>query len=221
MRGNIVLYNKDCMVAMKGFADNAFDLAIVDPPYGIDVDNRKDHGKKRSIRSATESKNYEHKGWDVSPPTKNYFEEIFRITRNQIIWGVNHYPYSILSGGRIFWDKDTAEKFTSGDGELAYCSLTKTIRKFKFTWNGMIQNNMKDKEIRIHPTQKPVQLYKWLLTNYAKEGDRILDTHLGSGSIAIACYDMGFDLTGYEIDTDYFNAASLRLERHKDQGQLF
>ena len=110
---------------------------------------------------------------------------------------------------------------TYSDGELAYCSKTNSLKSFKFAWHGMIQGNMKEKERRIHPTQKPVQLYKWLLQNYAKEGDTILDTHLGSGSIAIACYDLGFDLTGCEIDEDYFKAAQARLTRHQAQGQLF
>jgi site-specific DNA-methyltransferase (adenine-specific) len=213
--------NEDNMELMARYPDKYFDLAIVDPPYGIDVDNREDHGKKRSKKSASKSKDYAKKGWDSEVPKEEYFTELFRISKNQVIWGVNYYPYNFLNGGRIFWDKGTAEGFTSGDGELAFCSKTNTIRKVTIIWNGMIQHDMKNKETRIHPTQKPVALYKWLLDKYAKQGDKILDTHLGSGSIAIACHDYGFDLTACELDKEYFDKAMERINNHVAQLKLF
>ncbi len=212
--------NECNMQLMARYPDKYFDLAIVDPPYGIDVDNREDHGKKRSKKSASKSKDYAKKGWDSKVPNEEYLKELFRISKNQIIWGVNYYPYNFLNGGRIFWDKGTAQGFTTGDGELAYCSKTNTIRKVSIVWNGMIQHDMKNKETRIHPTQKPVALYKWILDKYAKQGDKILDTHLGSGSIAIACHDYGFDLTACELDKEYFDKAMERINNHKLQQRL-
>ena len=217
----LTITNEDNMQLMARYPDKYFDLAIVDPPYGIDVDNREDHGKKRSKKSASKSKDYAKKGWDSEVPKIEYFKQLFRVSKNQIIWGVNYYPYDFLNGGRIFWDKGTAEGFTSGDGELAYCSKTNTIRKVTIVWNGMIQHDMKNKETRIHPTQKPVALYKWLLDKYAKQGDKILDTHLGSGSIAIACHDYGFDLTACELDKEYFDKAMQRINNHTAQQKLF
>ena len=154
MRSDIKLYNKDCMEAMKNFKDNDFDLAIVDPPYGINAGKDPRQGIKHKT-AATYRKNYGNKDWDKNTPDNKYFEELRRISKNQIIWGVNYYHYHFGSG-RIFWDKNTSEKYSNSDGELAYQSFSKGLKKFKFTWNGMIQNNMKEKEIRIHPTQKPV-----------------------------------------------------------------
>jgi len=217
----ITITNEDNMLMMARYPDNYFDLAIVDPPYGIDVDNREDHGKKRSKKSASKSKDYAKKGWDSEVPKEEYFKELFRVSKNQIIWGVNYYPYNFLNGGRIFWDKGTAEGFTSGDGELAYCSKTNTIRKVSIVWNGMIQHDMKNKETRIHPTQKPVALYKWILDKYAKQGDKILDTHLGSGSIAIACHDYKYELTACELDKEYYDKAIQRITNHTNQQKLF
>ena len=213
----ITATNEDCMDLLKQTPDNYYELSIVDPPYGIDVDNRQDHGKKRSKKSASKSKDYKKKGWDSEVPNEEYFKELFRVSKNQIIWGINYYPYHFLNGGRIFWDKGTAKDFSSGDGELAYCSKTKTIRKISIVWNGMIQHDMKNKEVRIHPTQKPVKLYKWLLMTYAKEGDKIVDTHRGSASLDIACHNLGFDLVTCEIDTDYFNDGNKRLKQHQNQ----
>jgi site-specific DNA-methyltransferase (adenine-specific) len=217
----IEITNEDCMELLRRTPDNFYDLAICDPPYGIDVDNREDHGKKRSKKSATKSNDYVKKGWDTEVPKEEYFNELFRVSKHQVIWGVNYYPYDFLNGGRIFWDKGTAEHFTSGDGELAYCSKTNTIRKVTITWNGMIQHDMKNKEVRIHPTQKPVALYKWILDKYAKQGDKILDTHLGSGSIAIACADYGFELTACELDKEYYDKAIQRIQNHLLQQKLF
>ena len=216
-----MIYNKDCMEAMKEMSDNQFDLAIVDPPYGISAAKRNDWGKKRTKKSAAKQSNYKSKNWDNNVPNKIYFDELFRVSKNQIIWGVNNYPYSNLDGGRIFWDKGVGEKWSMSDGEIAFTSKSRAVRKIKILWNGMLQHDMKNKEIRIHPTQKPVKLYEWLLMNYAKEGDTILDTHLGSGSIAIACHNLGFELTGYEIDKEYFEAAKKRIEQHKQQGRLW
>ena len=215
----INLYNMDCMDALREMEDNQFDLAIVDPPYGINAGADPRRGIKHKT-AATHRKDYGNKDWDKNTPDDKYFSELKRISKNQIIWGVNYYDV-IFGSGRIFWDKDTSEKYSNSDGELAYQSFGKGLKKFKFTWNGMIQNNMKEKEIRIHPTQKPVALYKWLLKNYAKEGDKILDTHGGSMSITLACWDMGFDLDLYELDKDYFEAGKNRLKNHQAQGQLF
>ena len=202
------LYNQDCLPAMKEMPDNAFDLAIVDPPYqnndAIGIKNGKAHAANRK----------DYRLFENVKPTPEYFVELKRVSRNQIIWGGN---FLGLSGGYICWNK---EGTAFGEGELAYCSMINSVRFVKYTWNGMIQQNMKHKEIRIHPTQKPVALYKWLLTNYAKQGQTILDTHLGSGSIAIASDVLGFNLTAFEIDAEYIEGATDRLKRHRAQGVL-
>jgi site-specific DNA-methyltransferase (adenine-specific) len=217
---NCTLHNVDCMEYIKSLPDNFFDLAIVDPPYGIDVGNDARAGVKFRV-AATKRKDYAKKDWDKSVPTAEYFLELFRISKHQIIWGVNYYPYDFLAGGRIFWDKETAENYSNSDGELAFCSKINSVKKFKYMWNGMLQGDMKNKEQRIHPTQKPVKLYEWLLTNYAKPGDKILDTHLGSGSHAIACNNLGFELVACELDKDYFNAACQRIKQASQQERLF
>ena len=207
--------NEDNMELMARYEDNYFDLAIVDPPYGgndaIGLKNNKS-GKKQATKR-TDYKVFEN----VEPP-KEYFEELIRVSKHQIIWGVNFYNNFNLSGGRICWDK----KGTAfGRAELAYYSGSKSVNICEIVWNGMLQHDMKNKEQRIHPTQKPIKLYEWILMNYAKEGFRILDTHLGSGSIAIACHNLGFDLTACELDKDYFNAAMKRIENHKKQLRIF
>jgi site-specific DNA-methyltransferase (adenine-specific) len=206
--------NEDNMTLMARYPDGYFDLAIVDPPYGgndaINIQNNTGNKKQAALR-----KNY--KSFENKHPSKSYFQELFRVSKNQIIWGVNFYPFDFLTGGRLVWDK----KGTAfGRAELAYLSMTKSVNIVELIWNGMLQQDMKNKELRIHPTQKPVALYKWLLQNYAKEGDKILDTHLGSGSIAIACHDLGFDLTACELDPDYFKATIKRIEEHKLQIKL-
>ncbi len=216
----INIYNKDCLEAMKEMQDNQFDLAIVDPPYGIDADKKNSVKKLQSKKSSALSKDYGNQNWDSNVPSLDYFVELKRVSKNQIIWGANYYPYNILTGGRIYWDKCVTMP-TYSDGELAYCSFINSIKSYKFAWHGMIQGDMKNKEQRIHPTQKPVRLYEWLLMNYAKEGDKILDTHLGSGSIAIACHNLGFDLTGYELDKEYFDNATKRIKDHQAQTTLF
>ena len=211
----IDLKNMDCLEAMKQMDDNQFDLAIVDPPYGgndaIGLKDNKSKGKQATKRT-------DYKVFENVAPSKEYFDELIRVSKKQIIWGVNFYNNYDLSGGRIVWDK----KGTAfGRAELAYYSHSKSVNVFEYTWNGMLQGDMKNKETRIHPTQKPVKLYEWILDNYAKEGDKILDTHLGSGSIAIACHNRGFDLTGFEIDSEYYNNAVERLRVHQSQLTMF
>ncbi len=208
----IEMLNCDCMEYMATLPDKAFDLAIVDPPYGIGAD-KGTGGDNLGI-----AKVYKQE-WDSNSPDEHYFSAIFRVSKNQIIWGVNYYKCFDLSGGRIVWDKNNSGNFS--DCELAYCSFGYGIRKFQYTWNGMIQGDMKNKESRIHPTQKPDALYKWLLSRYAKPGDRILDTHGGSGSICIACHDLGYDLTWMELDEDYYKAACNRYKMHAAQASLF
>lgn len=208
MPSDIKLYNMDCMEAMKDMPDKAFDLAIVDPPYGIG--NFIPQGGKQA---AGKFSNVE---WNNNIPIPKYFEEVNRVSINRIIWGANYYNKFDDIGGAIVWDKCRGNPLMS-KCEIASCSLHKRVEYFRYSWNGF----QITRENTIHPCQKPVALYKWILKNYAKDGDRILDTHLGSGSIAIACYDMGFDLVGYEIDKDYYGAAVKRLENHKKQLQLF
>jgi site-specific DNA-methyltransferase (adenine-specific) len=197
---------------MRLMPDNCYDLGLVDVNYGINA-------SKGTWGSTNKGKvtNYGKKDWDKTSPCKEYFDQLIRVSKNQIIWGGNHFiskiPYD--SSCWLVWDKDNTGDFA--DCELAWTSFDSAVRKFRFRWNGMIQENMKNKEIRIHPTQKPVQLYKWILTNYAKKGDKILDTHFGSLSIGIACHDLGFDLDAWELDKDYFEAGKKRLETHQLQ----
>ena len=206
----------DCMDLMREYPDGHFDLAIVDPPYGIGV-------SKGTWGSSNKSKvtDYGKKTWDNQTPPVEYFDELRRVSKNQIIWGANHMMEKIMRGSPswIIWDKENTGDFA--DAELAYTSHNKAARIFKFRWNGMIQGDMKNKETRIHPTQKPRKLYEWLLANYAKPGDRILDTHLGSGSIAIACHYRQHHLTACEIDPDYYAAAMERIEAETRQLTLF
>ena len=204
------VFNTDCLEAMKQYPDKYFELAIVDPPYGnIDaiglIDNKK--GKQ-----ATKRTNY--KLFDNIAPDNEYYIELERVSKNQIIWGGN---FLGLCGGVIVWQKNGT---AFGEAEVAICSTHKSVKVFEYTWNGMIQQNMKDKENRIHPTQKPVALYRWLLQNYAKPNDKILDTHLGSGSSRIAADMEGYDFTGYELDKDYFEASVKRFDEYKLQVKL-
>jgi len=212
----------DCFDLMARTPDKYYELAIVDPPYGID--HAEIAGKQSGTKygkAAAPKKVYAVKNWDAKIPDKKYFEELFRVSKNQIIWGSNYFSLFLPScSGWIFWDKDNGSNGFS-DGELAFTSFNVGLRKFKYTWNGMIQQNMKDKEERFHPTQKPVAIYKWLLSRYAKPGDKILDTHGGSGSICIACHDLGFDLDWIELDADYYEAACKRYAEHASQGTLF
>jgi site-specific DNA-methyltransferase (adenine-specific) len=203
------VYNCDNMAFMKEVPDKFFELAIVDPPYGIGADNKNSVHKLQCKKSSALSNNYGSQRWDSEVPNDLYFKELFRVSKNQIIWGANYFG---LIGGYIYWRKNVTMP-TYSSGELAYCSLINKIEEFEFTWHGMIQGNMSDKEARIHPTQKPVQLYKWLLYNYAKSGDKIFDSHLGSQSSRIASYHLGFDFWGTELDCEYFKDGCKRFER--------
>lgn len=209
------VFNMDCMEGMKQYPDNHFELAIVDPPYGIRQDGHRENNRSKLAKS----KKYHKDLWDQSAPSPEYFKELFRVSKNQIIWGANHFIESmpINSPCWIVWDKNNTGNFA--DCELAWSSFSTAVRKFKHTWNGMLQENMKDKEIRIHPTQKPVQLYRWLLMNYANGGG-ILDTHLGSGSSRIASYDLGIDFTGFELVKKYYDEQEKRFKEFKSQLKL-
>ncbi|MDA3614690.1 DNA methyltransferase [Polluticaenibacter yanchengensis] len=212
----ITITNEDNMIMMARYPDNYFDLAIVDPPYGIGEDGSKNHTRSKIAKA----KNYiPFAGKDIEPPNQEYFNELFRVSKNQIIWGANHF-FGKVSPCWIVWDKENGEN-DFADCELAWTSFKTSVRKFKYRWAGMLQEDMKNKEIRIHPTQKPVALYKWLLNKYAKPGDKILDTHLGSGSIAIACHDYGFELTACELDEHYYQSAYKRIRDHMLQATLF
>jgi site-specific DNA-methyltransferase (adenine-specific) len=212
------VYLEDCVTALKRYADNHFDLAIVDPPYGIREDGAKNHSRSKQAKA----QKYTPKDWDKEPPKVEYFKELFRISKNQIVWGANHFisrmPYD--SSCWIIWDKENGEN-DFADCEMAWASFGTTVRRFKFRWAGMLQGNMKDKEQRIHPTQKPVALYDWLLSKYAKEGDLILDTHLGSGSSRIAAYKNGFNFVGFEIDQEYYEKQEKRFNDFKSQLRMF
>jgi site-specific DNA-methyltransferase (adenine-specific) len=197
------------MALMARYPDKHFDLAIVDPPYGIGRD-----GSARTTSSHGGRKAHEFKGWDAAPPNAAYFAELRRVSRNQIIWGANYYPQHLApSMGWIFWDK--GQRICNSDGELAFSSFDRALRVIEMNRVELL------KEGTIHPTQKPVALYRWLLENYAKPGQRILDTHLGSGSHAIACHYAGMHLTACEIDADYFAAAQERIARETRQTTLF
>ena len=213
----LTITNEDNMELMARYPDKYFDLAIVDPPYGIDADVKNSQNKVQSKKSATKSKRYGSQLWDSNIPTDEYFDELIRVSKKQIIWGANYFG---LVGGMIYWHKNVTMP-TYSTGELAWVSWLNKLDFVNISWHGMIQQDMSNKEIRIHPTQKPVALYKWLLDKYAKEGDKILDTHLGSGSIAIACHDYGFDLTACELDKEYFDKAMQRINNHTAQQKLF
>ena len=217
----IELLHEDCMTVMARYPDNYFDLACVDPPYGIDAANKFGGECRKSGNGAAMKTAFEKKDWDAGIPDKHYFNELMRVSKNQIVWGANYMSHFLPpSMGWIVWDKDNGTtKFS--DSELAFSSFDRALRSWKYTWNGMIQGDMKNKERRIHPTQKPVKLYEWLLTNYASPGQRILDTHLGSGSSAIAAHYFGCDFVGCEIDEDYFKAASDRFSRETRQVAMF
>ena len=213
----INLYNEDCLQAMRRMDTDQYDLAIVDPPYFSDYGKKNYRGPERSTRGIRrQSKKIKH--WKV--PQKEYFQELERVSKNRIIWGCNYFGKYINSSGRLVWFKKNLN-ITFSKCEIASHSYGVRVDYFAYKWNGMLQENMKRREKRIHPTQKPVALYTWILNNYAKEGDKILDTHLGSGSIAIACHDMGYSLDGYELDTDYYEAACKRLKEHQRQLKLF
>lgn len=222
--------NIDCMEGMRGYPDKYFDLALLDPQYGIGESKRvQSRGIKVKQKNGTylyisSGKKHAVKDWDLKRPDPAYFDEVRRVSKNQIIWGGNHFADLLPArSGWIIWDK-LNEHSDQSDCELAWTSFKCGARKYTFLWNGFLQGrtdngkiaqgNKKLNEKRIHPTQKPVSLYKWCLKNYTDSRSRILDTHLGSGSSRIAAYDMGYDFTGYEIDADYFAAQEKRFKQH-------
>jgi site-specific DNA-methyltransferase (adenine-specific) len=222
------------MEYMKGCSGNAFDLAIVDPPYGRGEDGGKNRchmvKQKNGKFLRCVDGGYQKKDWDREPPPVEYFEELQRVARHQIIWGVNYYPV-VLPGGRIIWDKVNDGSDQSG-AEIAYCSMHHRVDIVRYMWRGMMQGvsvargtvqqgNKALNERRIHPTQKPVKLYEWLLKTYASKEMRILDTHLGSGSAAVAAHYFGCDFVGCEIDHDYYEAAKRRFEEDTRQIAMF
>ena len=211
----------DCMEGMKEIPDNYFELAIVDPPYGIGEDGRKSNSRKGRGKHKKQIHIHENKQWDSSSPSIEYFKELLRVSKKQIIWGANHFiskiPYD--SSCWVVWKKNGQNPNSDfADCELAWTNYKTAVRFFSFDWTGFGAIN--SGEYRIHPTQKPVALYKWLLSNYAKEGDKILDTHVGSASSLIACYDLGFEYLGFELDKDYYDMACKRLKQHKSQLSL-
>ncbi len=223
-------YNMDCMIGMKGFPDKYFDLAIVDPEYG-----RKEHGgkdrstfvkQKNGSKIYVPSANYSKKNWDNKSAGEEYFQELFRVSKHQIIWGENYMPVK-FGRGRIVWDKCN-QGTDQSDCEIAYNSLTDRVDLFRYMWRGMMQGksiteghiqqgNKRLNEKRIHPTQKPIPLYIWTLQQYAQKGWKLLDTHVGSASSLIACDMLGFDIVGFEIDKDYYDLSFERREAHKKQ----
>jgi len=211
----LTITNEDNMELMARYPDNYFDLAIVDPPYGIGIDKAINANKGKQGY-----KQYKNSDWDNSIPSKDYFNELFRVSKNQIIWGGNYFTkYLKPSMGWIIWDKGQRD-FTLADGEMAWTSFNKAMRIFEFSRASCIKSNNTMIE-KFHPTAKPFELYKWLLYKYAQQGNKILDTHLGSGSIAIACHDYGFDLTACELDKEYFDKAMQRINNHTAQQKLF
>ena len=209
----IEMLHTDCMDYMAGLPDKAFDLAIVDPPYGI--------GIGETINSVTGGIKYTPKNWDDEAPPQEYFLELRRVSRNQIVWGANHFidRMPLSSPCWVVWDKNNGASLFS-DAELAWTSFNSPVRLTKIHWCGSAAIHETGQN-KIHPTQKPVALYKWLLSRYAKPGDKILDTHGGSGSICIACHDLGYDLTWMELDEDYYKAACKRYQTHAAQATLF
>jgi site-specific DNA-methyltransferase (adenine-specific) len=217
----ITITNEDNMLLMARYPDNYFDLAIVDPPYGSsNIVGGYTSGKGGGI---SKQKKYHKELWNQIAPSKEYFTELIRVSKNVIIWGANHFIENIPKANSscwIVWNKINGEN-SFADCELAWTNLDTAVRLFEFKWQGMLQGDMKNKETRIHPTQKPVALYKWILDKYAKEGDKILDTHLGSGSIAIAAHDYKYELTACELDKEYYDKAIQRITNHTNQQKLF
>jgi site-specific DNA-methyltransferase (adenine-specific) len=216
LNGQITLYNGDCFDVMQNLKDKEIDLVLTDPPYGINIDGGIGGGvlaKKSSFIK---------KNWDKNSPEKKIFDKIFKISKNQIIFGANHFIEKINKNSScwIVWDKNNGEN-NFADCELAYTSFNTAVRKFKWTWQGMLQENMKNKELKIHPTQKPVALMLWCLKNYSKENDLIFDGFLGSGTTAISCIRTKRRLIGCELDNEYFDKMCKRIEEELRQGVLF
>lgn len=220
------VFNMDCIEGMKQYPDKHFELAIVDPPYGINADKAQNKAAESRIKAQGKSKagrgwkQYKQTEWDNDIPNEIYWNELFRVSKNQIVWGGNYMTEFLKpSMGWIFWDKGQRD-FSLADGELAWSSFDKAIRVFDMSRGEALAKNNEEGG-RFHPTQKPTKLYKWILQNYANQGDKILDTHLGSGSSRIAAYDMDFEFTGFELDKDYFEASEKRFQQHIQQLTLF
>jgi site-specific DNA-methyltransferase (adenine-specific) len=209
----IEITNEDNMLLMARYPDKYFDLAIVDPPYGLDLANMNMGLGKNKKASKVKNRKWSKKNWDNEVPTKYYFNELFRVSKNQIIWGGNYFDLGICNKF-IIWDKEVPEGLSFSDCEYAWTSFSGANKIFRYS-------AYLNKSEKFHPTQKPPQLYKWLLDKYAKPEDKILDTHLGSGSIAIACHDYGFDLTACELDLEYYEKAVERINNHVAQLKLF
>ena len=208
-KDGISLIHGDCLQALKSYGDNYFDVAIVDPPYGIGFSSKKQSNfGKGGI-------NHEYKGWDEEIPKAEYWEQLFRVSKNQIVWGAN-YMTEFLKPSRCWISWYKMQEFSTNEFELDWTSFDGTCKQFNLSRVQAYAGSNK-----IHPTEKPIKLYKWLLENYTSEGDLILDTHLGSGSIAIACHQMKRKLIGYEIDADYYQKACKRFETHKAQLTLW
>lgn len=216
-------YNMDCMEGMKLFPDKYFDLAIVDPPYGgVTKGGYMTNQSSSTTLNGSNRNDYHLAVWEYPRPDKSYFDELMRVSKNQIIWGGNYYA-SLLKDSQcwIVWDKEKPEEITFASIELAWTSFNLASKIFHFRWNGMMQGDMANKEYKIHPTQKPVQLYKWLLGRYAKPGDIILDTHVGSASSLIACHETNHKYVGFEIDKVYYDMAKKRLDAETAQMNIY
>lgn len=215
------LYNCDCMELMAQIPDKYFELAIVDPPYG-GVTKGGYMQNAPTTGGVAKHRNYHLSLWKQDKPPTKYFEELKRVSANQIIWGGNYFTTLIGADSQcwVVWDKQN-DPTNFADFELAYTSFNRASLIFRYRWNGMLQGNMKHKDIKIHPTQKPVALYEWLLSKFAHKGDKILDTHAGSASSLVACHNMGFDFVGCEIDEEYYRLANERLQAAQAQLTLF
>jgi len=209
----IEITNECNMELMKRYPDNYFDLAIVDPPYGIGLANMNMGIWNTPKASKVKNRKWKAKDWDSSTPSDEYFKELFRVSKSQIIWGGNYFNLGICNKF-IIWDKEIPEGLSFSDCEYAWTSFSGANKIFRYS-------AYLNKSEKFHPTQKPPQLYKWLVDKYAKEGDKILDTHLGSGSIAVACHDYGFELTACELDKEYYDKAIQRIKNHVSQQKLF
>ena len=207
--------NEDCMEGMARYPDKYFDLAIVDPPYGIGITKQFENANKVGTKSMfKQTKGIIKKDWDAEIPTAEYFDELKRVSKNQIIWGGNYFlDYLGNTKCMLIWDKINGGN-NMADAELAWTSFDKAVRMFR------MHHFSSGYETKIHLTQKPMKLYNWILSKFANEGDKILDTHLGSGSSRIAAYEMGFDFTAFELDTEYFEAQEKRYKAHIAQLKL-
>jgi len=218
------IINADSLTVLKQLPDKCIDLILTDPPYGINVSKsvyNVEAGQKRSHNAKAVAGTYKHADWDSDIPTKEYFDEMERVAKHRIIFGGNYFTeYLKPSSGWIFWDKNNGTN-DFGDGELAWTDFNKAIRKYQYTWNGMLQEDMKNKEIRIHPTQKPVGLLMKILRDYSEPGWLVMDPFSGSGSTAIACERWGLPFICVERDVDYYKVSIKRLDDERKQLNLF